>query len=175
MAERLECRIGLWRELLAGDAEAAWQIVGSGCMEPWGETLILAHEAAVASGRLEKARELEEELTGLIEDSGPSTKPSLEMHLFHMRGKRAELTGDFDLAAEMYREADRRLGYWEAQGLGIFKLFNRMALARALARAGHTDEATRVLDQVRAVNPRLVEDYGPAELVSEARPDEASS
>ena len=93
------------------------------------------------------------------------------MHLFHMRGQQALAAGRLDEATELFREADRRLRYWEAQGLGVFKLFNQMALAEALARAGRNHEAARVLDEVRAVNPRLVEDYGPAELPVHTRPD----
>lgn len=170
-APKIRCRIDLWSQLLAGDAEAAWQTAQDGCISPWGEALILSHEAAVAAGRIEEALALEAKLARLIEEAGPRTKPSLEMHLFHMGGQRAEVAGDFERAVELYREADRRLRYWEAQGLGVFKLFNQLSLARALSRSGRANEAARVLDQVRSVNPRLVEDYAPAGLLPTARPE----
>ena len=70
-AEKLQCRIDLWRELLEGDAEAAWQVADAGCIEPWGESLILAHEAAVVTGRLEEALELETDLAQLVEEARP--------------------------------------------------------------------------------------------------------
>lgn len=159
MVEGLQCRIGLWRQLLDGDVEGAWQVADAGCIPRYGEALILSHEAAARTGRTDEANAMEENVAEISGKAGPRNRAMLEMHLSHMRGKQAEVAGDFERAVELYRRADQQIGYWEAQGLGVFKLFNRMALARALAGAGRMEEAEAVLDQVRAVNPTLVEDY----------------
>lgn len=162
-AAQEECRTGLWIASLSGDSESVWTVAES-CRDrirPEGAPVILAHQAAVATGRLEAARELE----ALVEDA--LSKPDLpearrdvlSLHLNHMRGRRALAAGDAERAAELFRQADSKIRYWSDNGLGVFKLINRLALVRALEQAGRRQESNDVLAQVRAVNPRIAENY----------------
>lgn len=62
---------------------------------------------------------------------------------------------DLPRAAERFREADGKLGYWAAE-LASFKLFNRLRVLQALERG---EQAAAVRRQIEAVNPRLIADY----------------
>ena len=66
--------------------------------------------------------------------------------------------GDFSAAAERFRKADEDLIYW-GEGLGIMKLYNRLALAWVLEKSGDLEASNRIVEKVRAVNPFFAEAY----------------
>ena len=78
--------------------------------------------------------------------------PALVAIALHLEGARLAADGDDKGAVERFKGADSRLEYW-SDTLGLFKLFNRLDLARSLKKAGDGKGAEDVLAEVRAINP----------------------
>lgn len=124
-------------------------------------TAVITHRAACLEGRWELADRIEERLREAIAKGkavGKLDRESYRGTLAHMEAVRAAVEGRLDEAAELGRSADEALTYAGA-GLGIFKLVNRLILFEILRADGHDVDAHRVLSQVRAVNPALVESF----------------
>jgi Flp pilus assembly protein TadD, contains TPR repeats len=150
-----------WRELLEA-------VTGNGCAArlDWrGSLLITVHRARAFTGDDAGADELERrvaaDLARVEKDpaAGPEITGMLRAELGHMRGVRAAASGRYDDAAGRLREADRNLTYRGA-GVGLFKLFNRLALAEVLAAGGHPVQAAAVVRAVREVNPAMAAAFG---------------
>lgn len=161
-AELDECQVEVWIASLSGDPDAVWR-VAEPCLEqlrPDGPQVILTHLAALRTGRPEAAQELEEQVEEALRKPGlrEAGREVLSMHLDHMRGRRALAEGHAGQAVELFRQADSKIRYWSDNGVGVFKLINRLALAGALAEAGRRHESDEVLAEVRAVNPRIAND-----------------
>lgn len=150
---------------LAGDAEKAWSSFEECEKEP--ELSVFAHHAAVATGHIVEAKELEERLAGFLEEKGESLhtifREWYQALLEHAEGLRHLTAGEPKAATELLKAADRRTYYWTA-GLGTFKLVNRMTLAYGLELEGKTAQAASVREEIRAVNPRLLDDVHLLEL-----------
>lgn len=149
--ERQKCRVQTWDGILRDDAAAAWQAASRlGCAAKGGEVSILAYHAALRSGHREEAARIEAEVGEHARLYGDDD-PALVAIAKHLEGARLAATGDDRAAADRFRQADQLLAYW-SDSLGLFKLFNRLDLARALRRSGDAPGADAVLDEVRQVN-----------------------
>lgn len=147
MQTRLACRAAVWR----ADRLGRWaEVVAAGepCRDA-GDVQIITAWAAWQVGRPELAAEVVERL----ESYGGQDDPMLRPVLDHLEGAGLLYGGDPAGAAERFRAADAPLQYRSQQW--IFKLFNRIALAAALERAGRDDEAAAVRAEIDSVNPRL--------------------
>ena len=158
--QRARCYAAAWRSVLAGDFEGAWesQQDAARCGEG-GSDLLLAVRAGFLVGRraeaqasLDKIRE-EERLYG---DRQPVLR-AVAIHLGAMAAA-SELTeprGETwaPIEAEL-RAADKTLTYQGAEE-GVFKLFNRLELARVLERQGKDAEAQELRTDVARINPDL--------------------
>lgn len=162
--EAMSCKVSVWREFAAERWETAWQITQEACSGLEGDRLVLAHTAAVASGRLDEAYRLEAELAERMEEQRPKSvyRTRANAQLLHMQGTRL-LRGEeaVEEAVGKFEKADALIRYWDDSGIGIFKLFNRLTLARALERSGRSEEAEQVRKEIRSVNPRILEEFGP--------------
>lgn len=151
------CSVEMWSLLAAEDWEGLWSSIGGACADLGGDVQIVGHVGAVMSGRLEEAREIENEFKGRLLTTQGVYREILEALLLDMKGTRLAAEGDLAMAIETYRAADSRLRYWHDAGLGILKLHNERLLARALREAGRQAEADVVVEGIRAVNPRFLE------------------
>jgi hypothetical protein len=147
------CEIGIWRAAQDGRWQDAWQAASACDGEAGGP---LAHLAALFSGHSEEAARIAARVRRQVEELGDDAPPLTRALNDHQTAVAALYGGDPESAVEKAREADRRLLYWSGQGL--MKLLNRDLLAEALTAAGRPDEAAAVTADVRAVNPRLVDD-----------------
>ncbi len=150
---------------LAGEVEKAWSFLAECDAKP--ELDVLAHHAAVASGHVAEAEQLEKRLADFLAEKGDSLQPIVkewyQAGLEHAEGLRLLTAGEAERATELLYAADRRLHYWSA-GHGIFKLLNRLTLAYSLELEGKTAKAEAVRHKIEAVNPRLLDDLRLADL-----------
>lgn len=160
--EALLCAIEGWELETLQRWEEAWELTRGPCGEKSGEMKMLAHEAALHTGRRDEALEIERAHEKGLEEA--EDYPEVERRvgrilLAHMQGTRFRFEGEPARAAERFEEANRLIPYWQTEGLSTLKLFIQLELAASLAEAGQTEKARQVLDWVRAVNPRVVELY----------------
>jgi Flp pilus assembly protein TadD len=78
--------------------------------------------------------------------------------LAHMEAVRLAVRGRLSHAEAVLSAADRASGFTTAE-IGVFKLLNRLVLARVIAAQGREAEAFRLLGQVEGVNPELVRKF----------------
>lgn len=149
--KRQDCAIELWRQAAEGRWQEAWDASRACTDEPVDAPV--AYLAAAAAG---DTADLDQRIAKLMDESvegGGDRGPFLE-HLLALR----ELSkGDAEAAAEHGQAADAALRYWS--GDWSFKLYNRYLTVVALERAGRSDEAAALTEEVRTVNPRIVDDF----------------
>ena len=145
--DRLDCRVELWRAAHQGRwAEVA--AAGEPCRDA-GDLQILTAWAARQVGRPEVAAAVVERLQSYGGRNDPMLRPLLD----HLEGVGLLYAGDPAGAVERFRAADEAMQYHSQKW--TFKLFNMMALADALKRAGRTEEAAAARAEIDRVNPRL--------------------
>lgn len=152
-----ECRVAIWQELERGDLPAA--VEHSALPECVEEdqgflTRVGIHRAAVLTGQLEAASQMESRLQTAIEKY-PEAKLSRAM-LAHYQAMRLVEQDRTSEAIPLLQKADSQLRY-DGNAVGLLKLYNRLALANALEIAGSVAEAEAIREEVRAVNPSFVE------------------
>ncbi len=152
---------------LSGDLEESWAHYSNDCLERGEKFDLVAHDVAVATGRLIEAEELEERLHLMFEKIKERGRPAevdwYEAARAHLEGIQLLAAGDHAGSNERLAEADKRIKYW-SRGMGSFKLLNRMFLARSLERSGKASQARAVLKKVEAVNPRFAEHFSAVRL-----------
>lgn len=153
----------MWTEQRWDDV---WELVQGPCGGISGEMVLLAHQAALRTGRREEALALEREHEeGVAEaEDYPMMRQLGEALLAHMRGVRLRIEGQPAEAAKRFEETDRLIPFWFPEGPSSLKLHNQLVWAASLAEAGRKTEAREVLNRVRAVNPRAVEHYDGPDL-----------
>ena len=158
--EGLRCEARMTEAYLSKDYELPWRENLDDCMSKPGERGPFFHLLALLTGREELAVSEEEAWKARLKKSaryeGKMGGPRALLQ--HLEGVRLLADGDPGKAAERFLEADEQMHYWGLND-GRMKLFNRMILAVALERSGDEAAAQRVLDQVRAVNPRWAEKF----------------
>lgn len=166
MISLYDCDFGFWRRVI----EHRWQdivdLAESSC-EPdefnnVGSTMHV-HEAYCHLKEWDKARAIEAKIQKKLDGAANTAKAQsmweiLGPTLHLMAGRRLGLQGDLDGAIAELRLGDQSLKYVNV-GLGLMKLTNRLALARLLDRAGRPEESAALIEQVRAVNPELIDLY----------------
>lgn len=160
--DRLGCSVDAFAYLEVHDWEGILEVAGrESCAGITGDVQILAHEGLARLGRTEEALAIEERFRELLEQGKVygRERDTIEALSYHMWGVRLAAEGDFDGAASRLRQADQTLVYWNDSGLGIFKLFNQVALAQALTAAGRSAEAAELSGRIREVNPRLADQW----------------
>ncbi|MEO8503752.1 MAG: hypothetical protein ABI609_07655 [Acidobacteriota bacterium] len=149
--ERQRCRVETWDGVLSDDAKAAWDAAARlGCAGKGGAVSILAYHAALQSGHRQEAASIEADMHEHARLYGDDD-PALVAIALHLEGARLAADGDDKGAVERFKGADSRLEYW-SDTLGLFKLFNRLDLARSLKKSGDAKGADDVLAEVRAIN-----------------------
>lgn len=118
--------------------------------------LIIGYAAALASDRREEAEQLEK----MYRDSRSKVfasyhDPSKDPMMLHIEGVKLAYEGQFHPAAEKLQDADHNLAYWGASQ-AIFKLYNRLVLAKVFEEMNRKQEARKLVAEVEAVNPRAV-------------------
>jgi tetratricopeptide (TPR) repeat protein len=148
------CRQDVWAPLVRGDAEAAFQAgLKPECTKRNAEFFVPLYIAALASGRVEEADKMLEDLRHTIAGEAREN-PFTQAALSFLEGARLSAAGDHAAALDRLRAADQRFVYW-GDGQGIFKLQNRLAIAALLEETGDEEGARQLRDEVRAVNARL--------------------
>jgi len=159
-AEKVRCETRLFVAYLDRDYDLPWRENIDLCLSRAGERGLLFHRLALLAHRDDVAAAEETAWRDMAEKSssyvGKMGGPRSQ--LLHIEGVRLLAEGDPAAAAERFRQADEYIHYW-GLGDGRLKLYNRMNLAIALERAGDESAARKVLDEVREVNPRWVENY----------------
>lgn len=156
------CSIRGVARYLGGDAKGAWQAIDGECLERRNGFDLFGHRAAVMTGRLERAAEMEEILRKrrqrAVDNGRPVAADHYDALLAHMEGVRALAGKDFAAAAERLAAADELMGYWGGDRAS-FKLLNRLNLLRALELVGEDARAKALRRKIEAVNPRLLDDH----------------
>jgi tetratricopeptide (TPR) repeat protein len=153
------CRVAIWRELVHGEFSAAVeQSASPDCAEEDQGFLTRArtHRAAMMTGQLEAASQMESRLQKMVEKY-PDARLARAM-LAHYRAMRLVEKGRTIEAIPLLQQADSQLRY-EGSAVGLLKLYNRLALANALEISGTVAEAEAIRDEVRAVNPLFLEQF----------------
>jgi Flp pilus assembly protein TadD len=148
--ESLECRIDVWTLV---DAGRLAQVVERSAQCPEvGDLMILPYWAALVTGDEETVTRLGQRVDDFAEETG-GREPMLLAARDHLAAARHFTAGHFGEAAAGFLAADGNLQFASQQW--VFKLFNRLALARALEAAGRSDEAAGVRAELAEVNPRF--------------------
>jgi len=143
------CRVRVMEGLTQG-WEPAYE-AAAGCDELQGPSAVVAMRAAAATGHEEMADELQARYEKYLAET---ENPEYRSRLDHIVGARLLEEGDPVAAAERLRAADRGLTYF-GSAEAIFKLYNRLLLAEALAASGRAAEAAALRAEVEEVNPRF--------------------
>lgn len=158
------CRIEIWDHTLAGDTAGAWEASSGPVCENYlrEDVFLMSYEAALADGPPEAAARMkagfERSREEFYKNNVSRVPDTWDAFAAYMAALRAEKAGDPVQAAKLFAKADAGVPYWSNTGTGFFRLFIGLQRAEALYAAGDSDGARRALEEVRAVNPRLVED-----------------
>lgn len=114
------------------------------------DTMILAHRAAVIANDAAMRDEVRARAARFFGQHHEKIPADLDSH---MSGIEALAGGRASDAVPLFEAVDKRL-VWFGDGQGMFKLYNRAALATALRRAGRIEEARTVSAQTRNVNEK---------------------
>ena len=153
MLKAMRCELEAWPPFLAGDWQGVWNAEQAACASEDVSDNVLKLWAALATGRRAEAEALVAERRAALAKL-PAAAPSrhyAEAFLAHMEGALLFTQGKAADAAERFRLADKGTAYREL-GPGLFKLINRLVLARALQAMGAREQAEEVLAEARAVN-----------------------
>ena len=168
MLKAMRCQTAVWPPFLAGDWQGVWNAEQAACASEDVSDNVLKLWAALATGRRADAEALVAERRGALAKL-PAVAPSrryAEALLAHMEGALLLTQGKATEAAERFRFADQGMAYREL-GPGLFKLINRLVLARALQAGGAREQAEEVLAEARAVNAPFMDRL---ETVTPVRP-----
>ncbi len=154
------CHVRAIVDYFENDFEESWSRFDGDCLERRHGFDLIGHHVAVATGRLDEAREMMDNLRRFIVENREQNVPidpdwfaSLRAHL---EGVQLMAAGEYARASERLRAADERLKYWMAEQSG-FKLLNRAFLARSLELEGEKSESAALVHKIDAVNPRFIE------------------
>lgn len=167
----VRCKIELWRHYQSGRLEAPWSEDYERCRQAPGEVNLLMHRFEVSTGRLDAARQREEQLRGFLDKrAGRDDLDTLFLHAVydHLRGVRLAGEGDVDGAIAAFKSSHSSSYYW-GDGRGMLKLFNLLNLARAQELAGRTKESRKTLRLVKEVNPTFAEGIDDLRLPCDCR------
>lgn len=155
----LRCRAEGWSAAARGDFEALWTLWEDGLCSGLSDVNVLAHRAGVATGRVEEAQAIEQDLRDRIDYLREEGRPVkiFDAMLLHLEGARLEEQGNLAGAAERFAAVDEKLPHWGHDGEALFKLYNLAALARTLHAAGRGQEARAAQEKLAAVNPRFLQ------------------
>ncbi len=160
----LRCFIDIYRlDARHADREVL-DLFDSGCDgdEPYaGFVTLAAHRAAVRLGDWDRAVSMEDAIRELLAKRAERRKEMggvVEASLLHMEGVRLAAQGQREDAVDRFRQADELLEYRET-GLGLLKLYNRLAEVETLLASDRDAEAQRLLGEVRFVNPVMVDSF----------------
>ena len=154
-----KCRVAIWREIERGDFAAAVERSASPeCVEEDQGFLTRAgaYRAAILSGQLEAASQMESRLQTALEKY-PDAWLSRAM-LEHYQAMRLVQEGRPNEAIPLLQKADSRLRY-DGNAVGLLKLYNRLTLAHAFEIAGKGAEAETIREEVRAINSPFVDQF----------------
>lgn len=163
-----KCRVAIWREVERGDFPGAVERSESpDCVEEDQGflTRVATHRAAMLSGQLEAASQMESRLQTVIEKY-PDARLSRAM-LEHYQAMRLAHEGRASEAIPLLQKADSRLRY-DGNAVGLLKLYNRLALANAFRITGRVAEEEAVREEVRAVNSPFFEQFTELSLLEPA-------
>jgi tetratricopeptide (TPR) repeat protein len=167
MLTGLRCSIAIWKEVLSGTWEGAWKAAEDGCLDVSpGDIPILAHRAAVLTGRTAQALDIEAKFRKYLTSARPAGEPLPaigQAALLNMEAERQLAAGKVQDAVDGFRKADEKLSY-NGSGEGVFKLYDQLCLADALRAAGNDPQAAEVLERVKKVNPRFAQAFAGANL-----------
>ncbi|MCD4750285.1 MAG: tetratricopeptide repeat protein [Thermoanaerobaculales bacterium] len=159
------CGLDFWRLVQDRDWQAVMKLAEEECNPEKTSDIgsgIFLHKAACRLGDWELAETIEAGIRKSIDEAEESKRARtfdlLSPILHHLVGVRLSLQDNPTNAIEELKQADEKLSYLNA-GLGIFKLSNRMALAHSLMISGHEAEAHALVAEVKAVNPRLAQQF----------------
>lgn len=155
-APRLRCQVEV-SAAVTGDEGAAGRAFTEYCADgrTTPDALLHAHREALAGRDEAAAAVVQSEFARITAKNG---EPAVMPFTRHVEGIEHLVRRDPARAAEMFAETDRHLA-WFGDSQGVFKLYNRAALATALARSGNTDEAARLTESTRPVNPSLYDEF----------------
>ena len=173
----LACSLRAWLHYQQGEADRAWEILSGGCLERNKGFDPVAFRIAAMTGRAAAAAEMKASLEGLYQEAVTLEKPVYAEYYAalrsHVEGVERVTAGDLPPAAEHFRQADRRLGYWAAERAS-FKLFNRLNLLRVLEVLGRDDEAAALRAEIESVNPRVLGEFLIPDLENLEKPPQRS-
>jgi len=158
MVKAWRCRLAVWPSFLAGDWKGVWKAEGEACAGDDMNDHVLEVWSALATGRRADAEVLVKaarEKAAKMPTAASGRRMS-EAVMAHLEGALLFAEGKPAEAAEHFRLADQGLAYRELDP-GLFKLFNRVMLARALRASGQSGQADAVVAEVNQVNPRFAE------------------
>ena len=116
----------------------------------------LLYGAALDSGADGLARAIEADVEKVSSTYNQAILPlALASHIQAMRLARE---GRIEEAIAQFRKADERLTY-NGDGMGVFKMYNRLALARALEQSGAVTEADQFRSEVRSINAAFADRF----------------
>ena len=158
--EPQRCRLELWQLVQAEDWARLTDADASCATKlrvwPW-----ISHLAALQRGDLAAAKRVEAEVAGW--DQGERRSRDARAMLSHLEGMRLVAQGKPREGVARLRVTDGELSYFGIQ-LGLFKLYNRLQLSDAYARAGDTSASERLLAEVAAVNPTVAKSFHEGDL-----------
>ena len=155
----LICAGRAWNAYVAGDLATADGILAEGCLERRGGFDLLAYRMAVLAGDFDRADVLEAAIEGHIDEKSGTgfqgRRSYLESLLFHVRGVRRTVEGDWPGACEHFKQSDDLSLYWGLERAS-FKLYNKIHLMRCYELTGHPTAAMAERGKINSVNPRYL-------------------
>jgi Flp pilus assembly protein TadD len=168
MLAEFQCSLHGWQAAAAGRWPEVASLVEGACREgmiPYG----LKMRALYFTGRPGAAAKVAAELQAHAEESVGRKNRGVLAILAHLDGVAAAAQGDANQAVKAFRDADGLYTYYTFNQ-GLMKLFNLASEARALALMGAKSESAAVQDQIRAVNPHILDVLGDAPALPTTTP-----
>jgi tetratricopeptide (TPR) repeat protein len=155
-APALRCKIAVWRAAETENWAAVPALIEQGCPPYSGDIVVLSHLAALKGGRRDIALGIEQK----VRQAQPKDKKArgAESLLLHLEGTRLADEGKPREAVDRFERANALMVSW-GYGLGTFKLYNEVMLARAQRDAGDAASADRTTAEIARVNPKFAKRF----------------
>lgn len=167
MLAAMECSADVQRLRRDRDWVELLGIVDGPCGEGYAKEVAKAgsHFAACKLGDFDTARQISDDLFDACETDEESGEPGAEemreqmlAFALSLEGVRLAYEREYETSFETLEKADDKVIYRNAP-IGIFKLYIKLHAVEVLRAMDRLAEASEVLLEVRAVNPRLAEEF----------------